>query len=293
MRIVVTDSGLGGLSVLADLEKRLVNNPIYKNVELIFFNSLYNSNYGYNSMGDFSSKVTVFNNALNSIEVNYNPDLLLIACNTLSVVYPYTEFAKNSKIDVRGILDSGVKLFRKSLTNIDDIIILFGTETTIKSDVYKKRLIELGVKETQIVNRACPDLETKIQKNPNSKSTQDAISKFVKETTKSIKHTPLKVYAGLCCTHYGYSEQLFYNKLSEQFNSKVEVLNPNNNMLNFLFATKRKPITPSSIRVKIVSQVNLRKKEVELLSEILSIDSPKTASALKKYEYIENLFSKN
>ena len=45
MRIVITDSGLEGLSVVAELEKRLRDQPIFENVELIFFNSLYGSEY--------------------------------------------------------------------------------------------------------------------------------------------------------------------------------------------------------------------------------------------------------
>ena len=172
MRIVITDSGLGGLSVVAELERQLNKNPIYKEAELIFFNSLYSSEYGYNSITDFSEKVKVFNNALNSIETKYNPDLILIACNTLSVVFPHTDFAQNSKIEVKGILDSGVALFSDSIKNNEDKIILFGTPTTIISDVYKNKLVELGVKESQIVNQACPDLETEIQNNPSGIETK-------------------------------------------------------------------------------------------------------------------------
>ncbi len=37
MKIVVTDSGLGGLSVLGELEIRLQKLPIFEKVELIFF----------------------------------------------------------------------------------------------------------------------------------------------------------------------------------------------------------------------------------------------------------------
>ena len=40
VRIVVTDSGLGGISVLAELEHRLREAKIYKKAELIFFNSI-------------------------------------------------------------------------------------------------------------------------------------------------------------------------------------------------------------------------------------------------------------
>ena len=50
MKIVITDSGLGGLSVLGELERRIKENPIFENAELIFFNALFSPDYGYNSM---------------------------------------------------------------------------------------------------------------------------------------------------------------------------------------------------------------------------------------------------
>ena len=292
VRIVITDSGLGGLSVVAELEKRLKENPIFENVELIFFNSLYSSKYGYNSLKDFADKVRIFNNALNSIEINYNPNLILIACNTLSVVYPHTKFSKNSNTKVKGILESGVSLFKNNLQNKDDKIILFGTPTTINSDVYKNELVTLGVGKSQIVNQSCPDLESEIQHNPKSKNIAHSISKFVKEAAESFEYNPQKIYAGFCCTHYGYSEQIFFDVLSKQFSDEVVILNPNNKMLDFLFVAPKKLYDNSNITVRVVTQVKPNEKEVKSLCDIVGKDSPKTAAAIEDYEYIKNLFTK-
>ena len=291
MRIVVTDSGLGGLSVLAELESRLRGNPVFRNAELIFFNSLYSPELGYNTIKSFSDKVIIFNNALNSIEANYNPDIILIACNTLSVVYPHTEFAKNSETEVKGIVDGGVSLFANNLRNKSDKIILFGTPTTINSDVYKQLLVKAGIEETQIVNQECLELESVIQNNPNSDKTNRLIAKFVQEASKLISSDSKNIYAGLCCTHYGYSESFFYTELSKQFNSNVKILNPNSKMLDYLFDSKA-VFNNCKTTVKVVSKVKLRKNEIKLLSDILRKESPKTSVALENYEFIENLFQK-
>jgi len=291
VRIVVTDSGLGGLSVLAELESRLRGNPVFRNAELIFFNSLYSHELGYNTIESFSDKVIIFNNALNSIEANYNPDLILIACNTLSVVYPHTEFAKNSETEVKGIVDGGVSLFANNLQNKSDKIILFGTPTTINSDVYKQLLVKAGIEETQIVNQECLELESVIQNNPNSDKTNRLIAEFVQKASELISSDSKNIYAGLCCTHYGYSESFFYTELSKQFNSNVKILNPNSKMLDYLFDSKVVSNNCKTI-VKVISQVKLRKNEIKLLSDILLKDSPKTSVALENYEFIENLFQK-
>jgi len=292
VRIVITDSGLGGLSVIAELENRLAENPIFKNSELIFFNSLFSPNYGYNSINNFTDKVGIFNNALNSIEENYSPDLILIACNTLSVIFPHTEFAQKSNIKVKGILESGIALFKKKIQTSGQKIILFGTPTTINSDIYRHELIRHGIKKSQIVNQSCPDLESEIQRNPTSDKTHASIFHFVKEALNSFDSPPQKIYAGFCCTHYGYSEKIFLDELSKQFNGEIEILNPNSRMLDFLFAAPKKLCHDSNVTVRVVSQVKSKVNEITALSEILMNASPKTANAIRNYEYSKNLFSK-
>lgn len=292
MKIVITDSGLGGLSVVADFEKRLSENPYYKKVEVIYFNSLHSSEYGYNLMPSITEKARVFNNALNSIEQSYEPDVILIACNTLSVVYPYTDFSKTSKTRVNGIVESGIELFENNLKSRDTNLLLFGTETTMDSNVYKKALVKRGVEESHIVNQACYELETKIQNNPNSIITRKEIAKFVKIATEKIEKNKEKTYAGFCCTHYGYSEAIFQHELTKQLKGKVEVLNPNSKMLDFLFANRVAIGEKCNVTIKVVSQVKLKRDEINSLSNIFNDKSPKTAFALKNYEFVANLFKK-
>jgi glutamate racemase len=292
MRIVITDSGLGGLSVAAELERRLLENPIYKKVELIYFNSLYSSTYGYNSMRDLSEQAKVFNKALNSICEKYNPDLVLIACNTLSIIYPHTQFAKTTKIEVKGIVDSGVALYKDSLKNINEKIILMGTPITINSNVYNNALIKHGIDETQVINQPCLELETSIQNNPSSDETRDAIKGFVSQAARKVDSPSDKIFVGFCCTHYGYSEKIFNNEFSKQLNNKIVILNPNNKMLDFLFANSNETHANCELSVKVVSQVKFPKNEINSLTSIINLASPKTARALETYEFIENLFNK-
>jgi len=293
MKIVITDSGLGGLSVLGELERRIKENPIFENAELIFFNALFSPDYGYNSMKSLSEKARVFNNALNSMCKNYNPDLILIACNTLSVIYPQTKFAKNPKTKVVGIVESGVSLFKNNLLNTDATLILFGTPTTINSNVYKNELIKAGISVNKIINEPCLKLETAIQNNPSSEETKNMISCFVSETLQKMDSISNTVFAGLCCTHYGYCENVFLEELSNQLKTKIITLNPNNYMINFLFKNMYKTFKYNDVSVKIVSQVKLKDNEITSLGTILELNSPKTAKALRQYIFIDNLFKKD
>ena len=99
--ILVTDSGLGGLSVAADVAARLPESGVFENARIVFFNSLFHNRSGYNSLKSQDEKVRIFNIALKTMKKKYHPDLLLIACNTLSVLYDKTPFSRNPSINGR------------------------------------------------------------------------------------------------------------------------------------------------------------------------------------------------
>ena len=94
--VAVTDSGLGGLSIMADAVERMRESKIFQKVNFIFFNALFSNKGGFNSLKTRKEKIQIFDSALKSLENNYNPDLILIGCNTLSVIYDDTSFSKET-----------------------------------------------------------------------------------------------------------------------------------------------------------------------------------------------------
>ena len=79
MRIGITDSGVGGLSVCAELEARLRQSPVQEDIEVLYLNAAIEDDYSYNSMPDRQTKLQTFERFLNSVHVRYQPDLLFIA----------------------------------------------------------------------------------------------------------------------------------------------------------------------------------------------------------------------
>lgn len=293
IRIVVTDSGLGGLSVLAELEYQLNKSHIFKNVELIFFNALYSKDLGYNEMESNEEKANIFNNALCSMQDNYKPDIILIACNTLSVIYSMTQFSNKSNTKVEGIVEAGVKLFFDNLKNEDiSSIILFGTPTTIESKLHRFLLIKNGIDERRIITQSCPMLESEIQDDPESENVLKLINQFVTEASKKVTLTNKKIYAGFCCTHYGYSLDLFKKVLTEKFGKNIEVLNPNNKMVTSLMEERSEQFDNTIINVEVVSQVEIYEHEKLALSKRLDVNSPLTVKAIENFNLKPNLFEK-
>jgi len=293
IRIVVTDSGLGGISVLGELESKLKTARVFNNVELIYFNALYSKDLVYNEIESNREKANIFNNALFSMQDNYHPDIILIACNTLSVIYPITQFSNESKIRVEGIVEAGVDLFLNELKNNEEsYVILFGTPTTINSQLHKTQLTKNGIDEHRIINQSCLLLESEIQDDPSSGMVISLINEFVDKASKKIIHKNEKIYAGLCCTHYGYSSDIFEKTLKSKFGRNIEILNPNSRMVTSLTADRSEKYNNTTVSVEVVSQVEIYEHEKLALSKILGNSSPLTVAAIENYILKTNLFEK-
>ncbi len=95
--IALIDSGLGGLSICAEMEQALQRQPLFRNAALIYFNVWPEQIRGYNILSSVSERVRVFNRALSGIKI-FSPDLIMIACNTLSALYDRTAFSRHTTI---------------------------------------------------------------------------------------------------------------------------------------------------------------------------------------------------
>jgi glutamate racemase len=291
LKIIVTDSGLGGLSVQALLDKELRKLRVDTSVEIIFYNSLAGHDYGYNSMSNYGEKVRVFDVALTGM-LKLNPDIILIACNTLSVLYRDTQISKSIKIPVLGIVDSGVDLILEEINRDEEYsIIIFGTETTIASKQHSAGLMAQGINETKIIAQACKDLESEIQFDPESDNVKKLVEKYVDEASKSITNNNERVLAVLSCTHYGYSKDIFKDVLFSKFGKKVSVLNPNEKMADVV-ANEFKSIENSFSKIsnQVLSKVDINESEMEKLSDLLLKDSPSVSKALINYMHDQSLF---
>jgi hypothetical protein len=117
--IAVTDSGLGGLSILADAVERSKIWKSFQKVDFVYFNALFSNQGGYNTLKSRQEKTAVFDSALSSLEERYDPDIILIGCNTLSAIYNDTIFARRTRTPVKG---SGCRCF-KSSSRIEDHLV--------------------------------------------------------------------------------------------------------------------------------------------------------------------------
>lgn len=300
--ILVTDSGLGGLSVFARIASDLAQASPWPDLDMIYFNAWPRADRGYNHFSTMDQRAGVFNNALYAME-EFKPDMILIACNTLSVIYPFTRFSRITDTQVIGIVDQGVDLIRESLITFPDSrAIIFGTPTTIREASHFNALVKSGISEDRLVAQACTDLAGKIERNPYHPELPEMVGRFADQALadqvladQSLsgrgRKTGKTIFAALCCTHFGYCRDLFYTALSERFDGDVRILNPNETMAAGVtdFSKKEKRFAPA-IHMKIISRVAWESGRISAYTKMLGEKFPDVVTALQTYELIPGLF---
>lgn len=290
--IAVVDSGLGGLSILADAAERSKNWKVFQKIDFVFFNALFSNQGGYNTLTNHQEKVCIFDSALGSLEKNYNPDLILIGCNTLSILYNDTDFAERATIPVMGIIDPGVDLISNSLKAYPESkVILFATQTTVTQNTHKNQLLKKGFLPERIVYQACPELARYIETDYRGDDTEMLILAYVDEALQKVSDRSAPLFVSLNCTHYGYSMELWKNAFHSFGIEPLAILNPNTRMNDFLFEDRYQDrFKDTEISVRVVSMVEIGEKKAESLGSFLFPLSPQTADALRKYLWREDLF---
>jgi len=289
--ILVTDSGLGGMSIFARIEAHLAKKSPWQDVSMVYFNSWPEQDRGYNHFETIDQKAGVFNNALNAMEY-YQPDMILIACNTLSVIYPFTSYSRNIGTKVSGIVDHGVQLIHENLmANPDSHVIIFGTPTTIAEKPHQRQLVKMGIDPDRITNQGCINLAGKIERNPFSRHVTEMINTNVSKAVSNMHKSMGKVYAALCCTHFGYCQDLFHKALSGHIKGEVIILNPNHRMADHVMEDQDKTNAFSpDIDMRVVSRVFWEPERIDAYTRLLKDVSPAVVKALAGYEWNPDLF---
>ncbi len=356
--ILVTDSGLGGLSVFADIVDHVLttykpsvtsstSGPAEKEgstitapsatpstsrsipaasdsatvshgagladeISMIYFNAWPEESRGYNHFPSKAHQADIFNNAMHAMG-KFHPDMILIACNTLSVVYPNTPFSQQTAIPVIGIVDHGVEMIFETLTKTpDSAVIVFGTPTTTNARSHADALIQKGIPEDRIINQGCIDLAGKIERNPFSETVQTMIRENVLQAAGKIKASESRigrpfstVYAALCCTHFGYRRELFIKEIKAEITDNVAILNPNERMADRAIAasfsgdvspSEETPFSPpasqfKTVDLQVVSRVTWGQEKIDAYTRLFQERSPEVVTALLNHELNPGLFS--
>ena len=290
--VVIVDSGMGGLSICAELVEGLRSRQMFERVAVTYFNAWPEQSRGYNALSGEAERIRVFDRALLGT-LAFAPDTILIACNTLSILYPQTDFRRQATLPVVGIVDFGVDMIHQHLVaRPDSQVIILGTKTTIAADEHRQALLDRGIDDRRIVSQACDQLATEIEKDPHGPVVRSMVEHFVRQAVEQAANPEAHAFAALCCTHYGYSADVFQTSLDTRFAAGCTILDPNQAMAEGLlteFSVNRHYRT--EIDVQVVSRIVWNAQQVTAIAGLTERRSPVTAEALKNYRHDAALFT--
>ena len=289
MHILITDSGVGGLSVVAYAERFVRTNGFREPVRLTFANAAPANDYGYNSMPTREAKLETFDRFLRSVTERFAPDSIYVACNTLSVLLPDTPYCASAKIPVNGIVETAASLMQRELeADPQSVAMIFATQTTIDAGTYPRLLIERGIDPSRIISQACPGLADTISEDREGTKTSIEIRKWVDVAIAKMTDRNAPVIAALACTHYGYRKDRFAAAFDDA-GVHAKVVNPNESAVDDLF---EQPVAGPhrDVDVRFVTRYAIPDATVEALTFFLEPISPHTVHAMQHFEHLPDLF---
>ncbi|MCK5845201.1 MAG: aspartate/glutamate racemase family protein [Victivallales bacterium] len=231
IKILVTDSGLGGLSVAAELFERIKSERCFEKAELIFFNCRPSDASGYDQLGNNDLRAKVFSDALYAMCERFEPDIIMIACNTLSAVYDMGDFSRLPPVPVIGIIEDGTAEIADLMNAKPNLrMALFGTPTTVSSGIHEKILVECGMAPERVYYQDCLSLPNAIDRGARSLEVEGMVETFMVEAAQKAGNA--KFAAALLCTHFGYSMPLFVEAAKRYGNFSGDFVNPNSAMVD-------------------------------------------------------------
>jgi len=183
--IGVFDSGIGGLTVVRELQRRLPNERI------VYFGDTARVPYGTKSM----QTVTRFAREICEFLLRFDPKMIVVACNTVSAV-ALEELESVLTVPVCGVVDPGAR--QAVLLAQGHTIAVIATEATISSDAYR-RAMNRYQPSTRVIQKPCPLFVPLVEEG---RRCEDAITKaVVRDYLEPIMRLDPKVLV-LGCTHY-------------------------------------------------------------------------------------------
>lgn len=205
------DSGVGGLTVLKEVNKLLPNE------EIIYLGDTKNFPYG------SKSKEAIIEISRNCIKflINQNVKLVIIACGT-ATSQSLEILQKEFDIPIIGIIEPTVDYLKENVKAKEKVGVI-ATQGTVRSNVWEEKILQ-KINNIEVITKETSLLATMAEQG----WTNNKVAKYtIKEYMKNFKKINRLI---LGCTHYPMFEELIKKELGK----KVEVINTGEKVAKYL-----------------------------------------------------------
>ncbi|MCI3923908.1 glutamate racemase [Paenibacillus sp. TRM 82003] len=200
--IAILDSGVGGLTVAREVMRQLPQEKI------LYFGDTARAPYGPRP----SDEVALFTNQIVDYLLQFDPKMLVIACNTATAV-AIDHIRSRVHIPVLGVITPGARAAIKQ-TSCGSIGVI-GTEGTIRSRAYETALRRISP-DIKVVSLACPSFVPLVEQGLFR---SDSVKETVCEALKPLQREAIDTLI-LGCTHYPFLARA----IGECMGSKVTLI---------------------------------------------------------------------
>ncbi len=183
------DSGIGGLTCIPHFRRLLPKESI------VYFGDTARTPYGSKSL----ENIRKFSFQISDYLASHDVKMIVIACNTASA-YAYEELKKRADVPVVEVVTPGADVACRATKN--GKIGIIATKGTISTGVYKaaveKRAEELGLKNIEIYQQACPLFVSLAEEGWWDK---EVTRLTAEEYLKPLKEAGVDTLV-MACTHY-------------------------------------------------------------------------------------------
>lgn len=288
LTVVITDSGIGGVAIAAEVYRALRTQGLYPNARVIYYNALFDENSGYNILKSMSQKTAIFDTALNGM-LRYAPDIILLASNTLSVLYPYTAFSQTVGVPVVDLIAMSVNHILKRIHDDgNSAVVIFATPLTVQEGIFRTALRQ-HIADDRIIEIASQRLEHAIG-DGDRETILRLIDRHVADALRQIPAHIARIYGCLYCTHFGYYQQEFLQAFQRHGIEAVEVFNPSSEMARVFISEKCPAVENPNVSIEFVSKVKFHPDGVASVLPHIKNIAENVATAFQQYYYNPNLF---
>lgn len=200
------DSGIGGLTCIAALQKKLPNERV------VYYGDTARTPYGSKSI----ETIKRFSFQISDYLISHDVKMIVIACNTISATCLTSLRRRYPSIPITGVIEPiANKLALKEKNEIE--IGMIGTKATVGSGIYSN-LITSRNRKVKLFSKACPALVPLIEEGIIDNEIMNLTLKYYLDDF--VKNNNLKKLI-LGCTHYP-----LLRKNLKQLYPDLELLNP-------------------------------------------------------------------
>ncbi len=208
-KIGVFDSGLGGLTVVREMQKLMPEESV------VYFGDIARLPYGSKS----KETITEFSHQIMRFLLKHDVKAVIIACGTASA-NALEDLQKTYDLPITGVVEPGAREAARTTKN--GRIGITGTEATIRSGAYDRLLAGLDP-QIEVYSKACPLFVPLVEEGWfKDDITRSVVQRYLAEL--KIQQVDTLV---LGCTHYPLLKRL----IGEEIGEEVILVNPSSSVV--------------------------------------------------------------